>query len=114
MNYVNIEVDQGCSYVLELEYTNDVTGIPIDLTGYSGKFSIVPIPNQPPAFSLTEADTDFVLGGVTGKVTVYIRPEVTLSTTWYQAPYDVILLDPLGVKVKICRGLVTINPSESV
>lgn len=114
MNYVNIEVEQGCSYTLPLEHTDKITGLPIDLTGYSGKFSIVPIPNQPPAFSITEADANFVLGGTTGKVTIYLPPTVTISTTWFQAPFDVILLDPNGIKTKICRGLVTITPSESL
>jgi hypothetical protein len=114
MNYVNIEIEQGLSYALSVAYTDEVTGLPKDVTNYTARLSVKPFADLPPAIDLTTENLRIVLGGVTGTVEAYFPPDATATATWVQAPYDLILADPTNVKVKLLKGLVTILPSESI
>jgi hypothetical protein len=113
MNFQNIEIEQGTSYSLSLTYTDDHTGLPKDLTGYTARLAVKPIAGLPPVIDLLSTGTQLVLGGVTGNITAYFAPSDSSGQTWSQAPYDLVLTDPLGVKTKILKGILTILPTES-
>ena len=51
MNFVNIEIEQGTSYLFQLVYTDDITGLPKDLTGYSAILNVKPDATSPAAIS---------------------------------------------------------------
>lgn len=113
MNFINLEIEQGVSYQLELTYTDETTGLPKDLTGYSARLSVKPYADQPPAIDLRDSDGSIVLGGSSGSIAAYFSPGSTATVDWNQAPYDLILKDSFGVRVKVTKGLVTILPTES-
>lgn len=113
MNFMNLEIEQGTSYLLELTYIDDITGLPKNLTGYDAKLSVKSDASLPADILLSTADNTVILGGDQGTIQAYFTPSTTATQSWSQAPFDIFLTDSLSVTVKIIKGLVTILPSES-
>lgn len=113
MNYINLELDQGASAVLQVVYQDPITGIPKDLTNCTGKLCISPTPGMPPEITIDTFTGDMVFGGPTGLIRAYFSPTLTKDLLWEQAPFDLFLTENTGVKTKIFQGLVTVIPSES-
>ena len=113
MNYINLEIEQGTSFVLTLTYLDNITDLPINLTGYSAVLTIVPNNGDTSdIIQLTSAAGQVELNGATGVIQALLTPTLTNVTNWTQATWDMALTDPTLVKTKMAKGIVTILPSD--
>lgn len=95
----NLLIEQGATYQVELQY-KDSNGIPVDLTGYSGKLQIRPSIGSPTAYlclssSLNADGTGLNFSGsygnnspVSGTIGVYISAITSSMLTFNTGVYD--------------------------
>jgi len=122
----HIEVDEGTDYAQVFTMTDNSTGLPQDLTGYTARMDVkglgynsqssVIIPITYDSTTSTSA-RGIVLGGVEGTISIVIPAEDNLVGTWYggtTGTYDIFLIDPTGIRSKFIKGFFTIKPSTTV
>lgn len=95
----NLLIEQGATYQVELQY-KDSNGVPVDLTGYSGKLQIRPSIGSPTAYlclssSLNADGTGLNFAGAyginpptSGTIGVYISAITSSMLTFNTGVYD--------------------------
>lgn len=120
MKILNIEIEERTSLTVSLVYKDELTCLPIDITGYSALMQVRTSfgSDVSPLLELSTANGRITLGGTAGTVDIQFLPGDTddsvASTGWTQGSYDVFLTDTSGNEIKIAKGFVTIARSATV
>lgn len=117
----NIEAEEACDYTMTFNLVDDITGLPTNLTGYTGVFTVnrnydgYPAPSPDFVINASTSATigSVALGGTAGTVTVSLTASALTNLTWNNAVFDVILTSSTGAKSKAVKGFFTILPSIS-
>lgn len=110
---VNIDIDAGTDFYLDTTYTDYTTNLPKDLTGYSALIELRSTYNDPRVFLRLSTDNGrILLGGAEGTIIARFLPEDTnpikQSFPWTRAVYDLVVIDPNGIRVKLLKGFVNV------
>jgi hypothetical protein len=108
--YFNFAVYRGYDLTFIVEALDRSTGQPYDLTGCTAYLTACKVGSTTPAFVLTDTDGQIVIGGTTGEIEITVPGAKTEGVTDEQLAYDIVVVDPLSVKLSISRGIVTLNP----
>ena len=113
---LNIVIEEGTGYVLSLTWTDKLTNLPKNLTGYTAKLQ-VRVDYNPTSTVLLEKSTTngkIILGGTTGFVDVIFDATDTLGLTWSKAIYDLLLVPASGAPVKLVKGEFIVQQTVTV
>lgn len=107
---VNIELDPGADTIIEYDWTDPSTGLPINLTGYTAKMEVRSKPyDSTVLLSLTTANGKIVLGGVTGTIQLMFSSTDTNTGTWFSGVYDLFIINTgSNITTAVAKGFVTI------
>lgn len=116
MNNLNIEIDAGTSALVEIQYLDDVTGLPKDLSNSTVSLLASPYYGAPLAecieLSTDNQRIDVDLDSAT--LSIYFPPDATEGRDWNQGEFDIIVTElTTSVRTKIARGLLTIVSTPS-
>lgn len=117
INTVNLDIDVATDYYIETLYEDDLTKLPMDLTGYSAIMKIRPSWDDPVVFqTLSSNNGRIMLGGITGKILVHLLPEDTdpSNIAWTRAVYDIVLTDSNGIIFKLVSGMINLIGTASI
>jgi hypothetical protein len=106
----NLVLDQGASHVFAYDWISQSTGLPLDLTDYSGKMQIRSAPDDEEVLlELSTANGRITMGGVNGEVLLTIEPADTIGIDWSDAWYDLFLTNTNDNSVvRLAKGFVTV------
>jgi hypothetical protein len=106
----DILIEQGATFQLNLVY-KDSGGSPIDISGYTARMQVRRSYDAPTALlDLTTENGAITLGGVAGSLVVEAGPTLTRDLPAKGGVYDLELVAPSGVVVRLIRGTATISP----
>ncbi len=107
-NY-DILIEQGATFTLSIVWKDD-EGVPIDISDCEARMQIRRTYDSDPIISLTtESDGGIVLGGVTGSVDVEVDAETTENVEIRRGLYDLEIVFPDDVVVRLIQGSVEIS-----
>jgi len=84
----------------------------VDLTGYVFTMQFRPYASS--TTILYDCANDILLGGVAGTISLNIPPAATAAFTFWNAVYDLLLIDSSGNATRLLTGTVTVSPQVSV
>lgn len=115
MDNTDFEIEKGTSFVRTVAYL-DENEDPIDITGYTAIMRLRAENNNTSTLYLTlETGSGITIAdAAAGEFEVTITDEQTTLFPFTQAHYDMIVESPAGVKTKILKGVINVNPSISV
>lgn len=121
--HLNIDLEQDIDSKVQILYTDDLTNLPVNITGFSAYLTVsyrvgeawvllklVDVLN--PAY--VAGTSGISLGGVSGVIQVDFAAADTKGWPWVQAVYDLVLVDLSGVRTKISSGFININGSVTL
>lgn len=102
----NLEVERGTSASFTIDYTDPLTNLPIDLTGYDAFFRAKKTGYV--NYELTKnVQSGVVINPSVGEVTVSLSPADTELVTWDRLEYS-LLISSGGLVTKILKGFITL------
>jgi len=108
----NWVIEQGamCRAVLRLR---DESGQPMNLAGCTARMQIRPQPRSSELLHELTSDSGggIEIGETEGTLTLTVAPETSLTFTWRNAVYDLLLIDPGGEPTRVLKGSVMIDPA---
>lgn len=105
----NFKLDQGASFTLPITW-KDSGDSPIDLTGYSAKFTVLDADNNA-LLELTDG-SGITLGGAAGTISVAFTPTQTNAFAFVSAKY-VLELTVGSTQTHLLRGLIEVNRGDA-
>lgn len=110
----NITIEQKATFELAITWTED-DGAPINLTGYTAKFSVRTGYDGDEILSVTDTPTSdggITLGGADGTIQVELKPEYTalLPSSTERYVYDLVLKSGGGKVYRLINGTAFISP----
>lgn len=108
----HIEVPAETDFRKRFFYTEDSTGLPIDLTGYRAELQVKNETNFERSIFLTSEPG----GGITfdpllGIIDIKIGYQLTLEQGWSRGFYDLLIFTPQGDRIRFAKGFFSILPS---
>jgi hypothetical protein len=95
---------------LRKEFTWTAAGVPVDLTGYTGRAQLrTSAGTAAIALDLTSANGGILVSGVTGKITMYATDLQTDTLTADKYLYDLDITNTLGDVLRLVEGTITIS-----
>lgn len=105
---LDITIEQGATFTLDFVW-KDSDGIPVDLTGYSGRMQVRKAVGSADAALTLTSPTGITLGGNTGAISVKATPTQTSAITLRTGVYDLELQDPNGDVLRFAEGAATVS-----
>jgi hypothetical protein len=120
----HICVDEESDWTQTFIWQDELTGLPMDLTGYRAEIQVRTGSDGDTATALnnpyvvltfsTDGETPaIVLGGTAGTIQVTIPYASTYQTYWNQALYSLVLVSATGSRQEFLRGFFIIQPNAS-
>ncbi len=119
---LNLVVQQGDTYTMQLTWTNpptgtQTTGTPVDLTGCTANMQVRQNYGEPVILALSSSQlttngSGLSLGGTAGTITINITPADT--QTLQSGLYDIEVEFPNGSIQTPVGGSLTVNPGVTV
>ena len=115
----NLDIDAGMDFLVDTVYSDYITGLPIDITGYSALLEVKPeYPDPRVLISLSSDAGQILLGGKDGTILVKFSAADTTPSLqpffWVKASYDLVLTSPTGSKTKVLGGFVNLIGTVSI
>lgn len=108
----NFTLEQKVTFHRLLTY-KDARGFPVDLTGYEARMQIRDQAGEVVA-TLTDTNGGIVLGGPEGTIQLNISETETSLMTFATALYDLKLIAPDGMSMRLLQGKVTLSIGQTV
>lgn len=102
---LNITIDQGSDFSVNLDLTNETTEQPIDLTGYTGRAQF-----RKSVYSTNSTSFGVNLGGNTGVLTLSLPAASSSNVYPGRYLYDIEIVSPSNTVTRVVEGIVTITP----
>ena len=110
----NITINQYASYRLYYTWkTGGEVQTPINNTGYKVLMQVRPNVDSPAIFEATTTKGKFVLGGLSGTVTLTMSDEDTGKLKPVNGIYDILMISPTNFVSRIMEGSFTVRPGVS-
>lgn len=108
---LDITIEQGADFKLDLIWETGSPSVPVDLTGYSARFQIASrFSADSPLIQRTQA-AGITLGGALGTIVVTLNETQTAALPCSKtAVWDLVLTSPSGEDVRLLEGTATITP----
>lgn len=105
----NMSMDQGATFARQFTWKNKLKN-PVDLTGYTARMQIRPTKmSEDIILSLTTENGRIVLGDDEGTINLSVSASITASLTPDKYFYDIELVSPGGVVVRLLKGSIKVN-----
>jgi len=111
MEVQNIEIQENTDYLLSITYRDDLSNLPVNLTGYSAFLEIKPAFGSDSVFLTLTDGSGLTLGGVTGSIDIIIPASATNRfnyPSWDKGTYMLTVVDLFTKRVPLLKGFVTI------
>lgn len=106
----DILIEQGATFQLNLIY-RDSDNAPIDVSGHTARMQVRRTYDAPtPLLNLTTENGAITLGGAAGTLDISAAPDLTRELPPKGGVYDLELVAPSGVVVRLIRGTVSVSP----
>ena len=109
---LNLDIDVGTDFYIDTSYEDNITKLPMDLTGYSALMELRPSWNDNTLLlTLSSGNGKILLGGVDGTILVHFSPADTAQPAgvyWDRAVYDLILTDNNNISFKLISGMINL------
>jgi hypothetical protein len=123
-NTFHIVIDEESDWTETFVWQDELTGLPVPLTGYRAEIQVrtgsdgdtataLNNPRVVLTFTTDGENPPIVLGGTAGTIQVTIPYSATYQTYWNQAVYSLILVSPTGQRKEFLRGFFIIQPNAS-
>lgn len=107
---LNIEAESRVPYILSLAYTNELTGEPVDITGYSAFLQVRrAFGGREVLLSLSSVDSSIILEEAKGVVNAIFTQDMLDGSLWTRGAYDLVIKDTNLTPTKLVKGFLTIN-----
>lgn len=106
--YQELTIEQGTDWDDEILVTDDETGDPIDLTGYTARSDIKRGPDDAALIEMSTDNGRITINAATGSIQRQLTAAITGALTWSRAQHDLILISAGGVVTRLCEGPVTV------
>lgn len=107
---LDITIEQGADWKLELVWETGSPSVPRDLTGYTARFQVATRHSaESPLVERTEA-AGIALGGAAGTIVITLTETQTAALPALKAVWDLILVSPSGEDTRLLEGKATITP----
>lgn len=95
---------------LRKEFTWTAAGVPVDLTGFSGKAQLrTSAGNTAIALEMSTANGGIIIDSLNGKITMYATDAATQLLTADKYLYDLEITNTLGDVQRLVEGVITIS-----
>lgn len=111
---INIEVEEGTDYFLQITYNDPSTGLPVDITNYSAELFVdVLMGDAGSKLTLSTVGGQIVLTGAGGIINLAIPGSSTIGFGQFMGPYNLYLISPTPdfVRTKLSKGFFTVIQS---
>lgn len=110
---VNLDIDSGTDFYLDTIYTDYTTNLPKNITGYSALIQVRDTYDNPQVLlTLSSSNGRILLGGVSGTIVARFLPgdtnPIKQSFPWTRAVYDLVIIDPNGIRTKLLKGFINV------
>ena len=107
---LDIIIEQGADFKLELVYETGSPSAPVNLTGYSARFQVATRHSAAtPLIERTQA-AGIALGGAAGTIVITLTEIQTAALPAQKAVWDLILRSPSGEDTRLLEGVALITP----
>jgi hypothetical protein len=107
---LDILIEQGVDWKLELAYETGSPSTAVDLTGYTARFQVATRHSATtPLVQLTQSN-GITLGGVAGTIVIQLNQTQTNALPAQKAVWDLVLVSPSGQDIRLLEGAATITP----
>jgi hypothetical protein len=107
---LNLTIEQGATFNPVFTW-KDQSGIPIDLSGYSGRMHVrAELEDVATLLEVTTANGYMILGGSAGTVTLDVPASITAALDFDVAVYDLELESGTGEVTRLLKGTVLLSP----
>lgn len=110
MDTVNITIQQGDTYALDVQWIDDVTGQPVDLTGATARMQLRSYYSDPVAVLSLSVGGGITIDNLTGRLTILVSATQTAALQAQSGVYDLEVTFPSNVVKKVMRGTYTVDP----
>lgn len=109
---LTVFAENGATFVQVLIW-EDPAGVPIDLTGYTARAQVRPVPaSDRVLLSVSSPSSGIVLGGVAGTVTLTFSAAQTAALPHGRVGvWDLLLTSPTGIVTRLAEGAVSCSLS---
>ena len=112
----NLSIEQGATFVLSFVWysgTEAAPGAPVNLTGYHARMQIRVKQGDPILWEGLDTGTNpkIVIDGPKGQVTITLTDADTDQFTVRNSLYDLELVSPTGVVLRMLQGTVAVSPN---
>jgi hypothetical protein len=107
---LDITIEQGVDWKLELAYETGSPSTAVDLTGYTARFQVATRHSaSAPLIQLTET-SGITLGGVAGTIVIQLNETQTNALPPQKGVWDLVLVSPAGADIRLLEGVANITP----
>lgn len=108
---INLRLDQATRFVWEHElHVGGADGPLMQLAGYSARMQVRPeLESSTVLAELTTANGAISLGTTNGRLAVTFTAAMTAGAAWVEGVYDLELVQPDGLPIRLFRGDITID-----
>lgn len=110
MDTVNITIQQGDTYALDVQWIDDTTGQPVDLTDASARMQLRTYYSSPGVVLDLSTGTGITIDALTGRLTIVVPATQTAGLAAQSGVYDLEVTFASGVVKKVIRGTYTVDP----
>jgi hypothetical protein len=116
---INLYIEQGATFTLGFNWMFEsvpptvppTAGLAHDLTGCTARMQIRQFISTTVLVSATTENGAIALGGVDGRVDVTLSEALTMLLTVAEAVYDLEIVYPSGVVLRVLQGATTNDPN---
>lgn len=106
---LNLEIEEGTDYNLQITYTEPSTGLPIDLTGYTAAIYVDRnISDTGTLVTLSTTNGLISITSVDGVITVTIPGSTTMGFGQFIGFYNLYITSPTNELIKLAKGFFTV------
>jgi hypothetical protein len=107
---LDILIEQGVDWKLEMAWETGTPVAPVNLTGYTARFQIASRHSAAtPLVQLTQT-SGITLGGATGPIVIQLNQTQTDALPPIVGVWDLVMISPSGEDTRLLEGTATITP----
>lgn len=107
---LDIVIEQGADFTLELIWETGTPSVPVNLTGYTARFQVATRHSAAtPLVQRTHA-AGIALGGAAGTIVITLTETQTATLPALKAVWDLYLTSPAGADIRLLEGTAIITP----
>lgn len=110
MDTVNLTIQQGDTFALDVQWIDDTTGQPVDLTGATARMQLRSYYASPAVVLDLAVGTGITIDAAEGRFTIVASATQTAGLSAQSGVYDLEVTFASNVVKKVIRGTFTVDP----